>query len=90
MVVIAAGRKKQGARQAPHHFVEAEALMVERRGAIEIAHVEMDMADDRAGRDARPALSARGFHQTVETTSCNRIRKCSWNDAYQRGDHIGA
>src|SRR5690606_30701155 len=43
VVVVTAGREEQRAGVAPDDLIEPERLVVERGGAVELAHVEVDV-----------------------------------------------
>src|SRR6185503_17971835 len=59
VVMIAPGGHEQSARITPNHFVEAECVVIERLGALDVVDVEVDVAKHRSRGHTRPALATR-------------------------------
>ena len=59
------GGKEQRARIRPHGLVEAESCVIERRGLLQAADVQVHVADCGAGRQALPVKVARSGRETL-------------------------
>ena len=68
MVVIAAGRDEGGARAVARGQLEAEHAAIEGEGALDVGHLEVDVADARARIDRRAERGLRnaGLHVRVQ------------------------
>jgi hypothetical protein len=72
MMVVAARREEQGARVCPHRFVETDAAMIERRGAIEVTDMEMNVPHGCSCHDVSPRLVATGGDDVIDVQRFSR------------------
>ena len=63
MVMVPAGREEQRAGVAPDDLVEAERFVVERRSLLEIADVQVHVADGRPVRHPGPPFATAGRYE---------------------------
>src|SRR4029077_16419767 len=73
MMVIAAGGDEECTRIAADRDVEAERAGIERLGRREVADVEVDVPDARAGRHARPGVLAAELAQDAIEVERKRV-----------------
>src|SRR6185436_5279367 len=65
MMVIAAGRHEERAGIAPHHFVEAKCVVIERFRFCDVVDVEVQMSEHCAWWHSLPRLALRRADQIV-------------------------